>query len=98
MKETRQSGIMQTVGLPRGERVQHKPAKKSPSSPQLWDLQIAVIVARDDDGERLVRELQRLRCSIKHIWPMPPQIPAQFDVVFCALSVDVPQRLPWIPG
>ena len=98
MMETRQSGIMQTVGPPRGERVQHKPVKKSPSSPQLWDLQIAVIVARDDDGERLVRELQRLRCSIKHIWPMPPQIPAQFDVVFCALSSDLPQRLPWIPG
>jgi AmiR/NasT family two-component response regulator len=100
MMEKRQSGITRTVGagMPRGERLQHKPAGKSPSSPQLWDLKIAVVVARDDDGERLIRELQRLRCVIKHIWPMPAQIPAQFDVVFCALSIDLPQRLPWIPG
>lgn len=84
--------------MPRNERPQHKTPAKNASSPQLWDLKIAVIVARDDDGERLIRELQRLRCSIKHIWPMPIQIPAQFDVVFCALSNDLPQRLPWIPG
>jgi AmiR/NasT family two-component response regulator len=69
------------------------------SSPKaFWDLKVAVIVNRDDDGERLVRELQRLRCVVHHEWPMPPQIPAQFDVVFCALSIDLPQRLPWIPG
>lgn len=64
----------------------------------LWDLKVAVIVERNDDGERLVRELQRLRCNVLHEWPMPPQIPVQFDVVFCALTTDLPQRLPWIPG
>lgn len=68
------------------------------SSKAFWDLKVAVIADRDDDGERLVRELQRLRCVVHHEWPMPPQIPAQFDVVFCALSNDLPQRLPWIPG
>lgn len=68
------------------------------SAKSFWDLKVAVIVDRDDDGGRLVRELQRLRCNVQHEWPMPPQIPAQFDVVFCALSSDLPQRLPWIPG
>ncbi|MDX8485616.1 ANTAR domain-containing response regulator [Mesorhizobium humile] len=69
------------------------------ASPKVYfDLNVAVIVERDDDGERLVRELQRLRCSVHHIWPMPPQIPAQFDAIYCALTDDLPQRLPWIPG
>lgn len=71
---------------------------QQPSAKAFWDLKVAVIVARDDDGERLVRELQRLRCTVHHEWPMPPQIPAQFDAIFCALSNDLPQRLPWIPG
>lgn len=71
---------------------------QQPSAKVLWDLKVAVIAARDDDGERLVRELQRLRCTVHHEWPMPPQIPAQFDAIFCALSNDLPQRLPWIPG
>lgn len=63
-----------------------------------WDMDVAVIAERDDDGERLMRELQRLRCKVRHIWPMPPQIPVQFDLVFCALTEDLPQRIPWIPG
>lgn len=74
------------------------PASTQSSPKAFWDLKVAVIADRDDDGERLVRELQRLRCVVHHEWPMPPQIPAQFDVVFCALSNDLPQRLPWIPG
>jgi len=90
--------LQAAAGVPRNERPQNKSDRKNPSSPQLWDLRIAIIAARDDDGERLIRELQRLRCTIKHIWPMPPQIPVQFDVIFCTLSPDLPQRLPWIPG
>ena len=75
-------------------------AQSSPSSAtkSLWDLKVAVIVDRDDDGERLVRELQRLRCQVHHEWPIPPQIPVHYDAVFCTLSADLPQRLPWIPG
>lgn len=69
-----------------------------PSAKAFWDLKVAVIVARDDDGERLVRELQRLRCTVHYEWPIPSQIPSQFDAIFCALSNDLPQRLPWIPG
>lgn len=82
----------------------HKPAGRSgPHNAQaqqkaLWDLNVAVIAERDDDGERLMRELQRLRCNVRHIWPMPPQVPVQFDLVFCTLTEDLPQRIPWIPG
>ncbi len=98
--ETRRFGHARSgaSGKQHDGRTEHKAAKEGSSSLQIRDLNIAAIVARDDDGERLVRELQRLRCRVTHIWPMPPQIPAQFDVVFCALSADLPQRLPWLPG
>lgn len=62
------------------------------------EISVGVIAERDDDGERLTRELQRLRCIVRHIWPMPPQVPVQFDIVFCVLTEDLPQRIPWIPG
>ena len=61
-------------------------------------LNVAVIAERDDDGERLIRELQRLRCVVRHIWPMPPQLPLQHDAIFCVISADLPQRMPWLPG
>ena len=82
----------------------HKPDARSGSQgapsqlKAFWDIDVAVILERDDDGERLVRELQRLRCNVRHIWPVPPQIPGQFDVIFCTLTEDLPQRIPWIPG
>lgn len=62
------------------------------------DLEIAVVTARDESGEQLVRELQRTRAHVQHIWPMPELIPASFDVVYCDLVNDLPQRLPWLPG
>ncbi|WP_158553257.1 ANTAR domain-containing response regulator [Mesorhizobium denitrificans] len=61
-------------------------------------MNIAVIVERDDNGEFLIRELQRMRANVKHLWPVPAQIPLQFDAIFCALSKDLPQRIPWVPG
>lgn len=83
----------------RNERQENTlPASSHTSAKSFWDMKVAVIVERDDDGERLIRELQRLRCNVHHEWPVPPQIPAQFEAIFCALTADLPQRLPWIPG
>ncbi|WP_167579705.1 ANTAR domain-containing response regulator [Roseibium algicola] len=62
------------------------------------NLRIAVIVEPDEDGERLIRELQRLRCEVRHIWPIPPQLPVDCDLVFCTLVEDMPKRIPWLPG
>lgn len=62
------------------------------------ELNIVVIVDRDDNGEFLIRELQRQRASVRHVWPLPAQIPLQYDAIFCALSPDLPQRIPWVPG
>lgn len=62
------------------------------------ELNVAVIVERDDNGEFLIRELQRQRAGVRHIWPLPAQIPLQYDAIFSALSDDLPQRIPWVPG
>jgi AmiR/NasT family two-component response regulator len=62
------------------------------------ELNIAVLVERDDNGESLIRELQRQRATVRHIWPLPAQLPLQYDAVFCVLSNDLPQRIPWVPG
>jgi AmiR/NasT family two-component response regulator len=62
------------------------------------ELNIAVIVERDDSGESLIRELQRQRAGVRHIWPLPAQLPLQYDAIFCTLSSDLPQRIPWVPG
>ncbi|MEO5757393.1 MAG: ANTAR domain-containing protein [Mesorhizobium sp.] len=62
------------------------------------ELNVAAIVERDDNGEFLIRELQRMRANVRHIWPAPSQIPLQYDAIFVALSNDLPQRIPWVPG
>jgi len=45
-----------------------------------------------------LRELQRTRARVQHIWPIPVLIPTTFDVLYCDLVDDLPQRLPWLPG
>lgn len=65
---------------------------------RMAEINIAVMVERDDHGENLIRELQRLRANVRHIWPLPSQISLQFDAVFCTLTRDLPQRIPWVPG
>lgn len=62
------------------------------------NLSVAVITERDDDGERLIRELQRARVRAHHIWPVPRQLPVDYDVIYCDLIDDLPKRLPWVPG
>lgn len=73
-------------------------AGEAPSSYDFAKLGIAVVAERDDDGERLIRELQRMRAQVRHLWPMPQQLPVNQDVIFCSLVEDLPSRLPWLPG
>ena len=73
---------------------EERTAARSPGA----EFSVAVIVERDDHGEFLIRELQRQRIGVRHIWPKPAQIPLQYDAIFCQLSDDLPQRIPWVPG
>lgn len=71
---------------------------KQRSSQKFQDLSVAVISKRDDHGEELIRGVQKSRAKVKHIWPMPLEIPTEFDMVFCDLVDDLPSRFGGIPG
>lgn len=83
-----------------GQRPENTPAveERSRQAGLPAEFTVAVIVERDDNGEFLIRELQRQRVAVRHIWPKPAQIPLQYDAIFCLLSDDLPQRIPWVPG
>ncbi len=62
------------------------------------DLRIAVIANPDERSEQLIRELQRIRAEVKHIWPPPEFIPSDYDVVYTDLMENLPSRLEGLPG
>lgn len=61
-------------------------------------LRIAVVAEPDQEGEFLVRELQRTRAQVSHIWPPPAQLSLTADVVYCELLADLPRRQSSLPG
>lgn len=65
---------------------------------RIMEMNIAVMVERDANGEALIRELQRQRAVVRHVWPLPSQLSLQYDAIFCKLTDDLPQRIPWVPG
>lgn len=94
----RQEGQARPRGGAAGRSQGAQQGKETASSFRFANMSVAVIVDRGDDGERLIRELQRARVRVQHIWPVPPQLPVDFDVIFCELTDDLPSRLPWVPG
>ncbi len=62
------------------------------------DLRIAVITNPDDRSEPLIRELQKTRAEVKHIWPPPEFVPSDYDVVYTDLMENLPSRLESLPG
>ncbi len=80
------------------DSAQEKSGSDHPFHREFRDLDIAVFTARDQAGEQLLRELQRTRARVQHIWPIPELIPVSYDVIYCDLLNDLPQRLPWLPG
>lgn len=65
---------------------------------ELAQIQIAVVARRDENGELLIRELQRTRAQIRHVWPLPDRLPDDVDVIFCDLAPGLTARIPWMPG
>ncbi len=61
-------------------------------------LDIVVAVARDESGQGLLRELQRTRARVRHLWPLTEPLPEDCDVVFCEASAEVARLVPWPPG
>jgi hypothetical protein len=61
-------------------------------------LDIIVAVPPDQHGDMLARELSRTRGSVRRIWPLPERLPTSADVMFCELTPELAQCLPWVPG
>ena len=69
-----------------------------PTRSEFEDVEVVVLAERDDQGAFLMRELQRLRVALRHVWPLPPVLPSDADVVYVDYAADLSRRLPWLPG
>lgn len=65
---------------------------------EVMNLDIVVAMARDENCDLLIRELQRARGRVRHVWPLPERMPEDADVIYCDLMPGLPDRLAWIPG
>ena len=64
----------------------------------LADLDIVVAVPRDESGQVLLRELQRTRARVRHVWPLAEPLPEGCDVIFCEATAEASRLVPWPPG
>jgi AmiR/NasT family two-component response regulator len=63
----------------------------------LRSLRVAVFHPRDNDGEQLIRQLQRIGCQVQAFWPLTAELNEPFDVAFLAVNPEtVSLDLPWI--
>jgi AmiR/NasT family two-component response regulator len=65
---------------------------------EIVNLEILVASQRDEGGELLIRELQRTRARVRHLWPVPDRLPEGSDVIFVDIAPGLGDRIPWIPG
>jgi AmiR/NasT family two-component response regulator len=72
--------------------------KSGPLPADIAGLDIVVATRRDEGGELLIRDLQRTRARVRHVWPLPERLPEDGDLVFCDLVPGLPDGLPWLPG
>lgn len=61
----------------------------------LRNTRVAVVHPRDQDGDDLVRQLQRIGCQVQMVWPPPAQLPQPLDAVFFLLDRDTKSSMPW---
>ena len=55
----------------------------------LRSLRVCVFHPRDQDGQNLTRQLERIGCQVQAFWPPLPTLPEGVDVVFMAVSPDM---------
>lgn len=45
-----------------------------------------------------MRELQRTRALVRHVWPVTDKLPSDADVIYCDLAPGLVERMPWVTG
>lgn len=67
-------------------------------SEQFSRLTITLICEADEQGQLLLRELQRTRARVRHRWPIPERIGEDTDIVLVEYAPDLANRYTWMPG
>jgi len=81
-----------------GEVASAREREPAGAAAEISSLEIVVAVPRDEEGDMLARELLRTRSGVRRLWALPPRLPDGVDVMFCELTPELPQCLPWVPG
>jgi AmiR/NasT family two-component response regulator len=68
------------------------------SPTEITALEILAVARPDEEGDGLVRELQRTRGRVRRLWPLPARLPEDTHVIFADLVPELPQCLSWVPG
>lgn len=55
----------------------------------LRSLRVCVFHPRDEDGQGLTRQLERIGCQVQAVWPPLSEPPVETDLVFIALNPDL---------
>jgi AmiR/NasT family two-component response regulator len=61
-------------------------------------LRVLVLHPPDDEGGELVRQVQRIGCPVRQIWPPPTGLPDNVDAVFFLVDHEHLGYRPWRPG
>ncbi len=63
----------------------------------LRSLRVVVFHPSDQDGEEIIRQLQRIGCQVKALWPPLEKLPDEVDLVFLAVRPEaIGQDFPWL--
>ncbi len=62
---------------------------------QLRTTRVLVVHPTDPDGEVLVRQLRRIGCQVRSVWPPPSKLPDELDAVFLLVERAGSEALPW---
>ncbi len=76
-------------GPPRNGTADHGPIE------QLRRTRVLVVHPPDADGEVLVRQLRRIGCQVRSLWPPPSKLPEEIDAVFLLVERAGSDALPW---
>jgi AmiR/NasT family two-component response regulator len=69
-----------------------------PPFDELIRLNVVVVHPRDQDGELMLRHVQRTGCRVSLVWPAPAELPDGTDVVFLLLDERAALDVPWLAG
>ncbi len=83
---------------PSGRSGTRKPGDAGETHLKLDGMTVAVVTSRDEAGDFLIRELQRLRVTTHNILPSAEPLPANADVVYCDYEPSLSRRVPWLTG